>query len=307
MRVALPLQPRAYREKMVDYSSMRVLDVWYDRITESDFMEGAESAVVKQKVRRQLDENIGEARRKSVPEHLFPKLTRFEGGTPKIKDEPPLLFHPDEKLAPRLESEFRKALERYRRSLAEHLRVPFDRFSFCDLAVKVVGVGSVGSRCTVLLFMAAEDDPLFLQAKEARASVLEPYVGKSRHRSHGERVVVGQRLMQSASDLLLGWTVGADGRDYYLRQLRDMKTSFDVEAADSDLLSVYTRMCARALARAHARSGDAAMICGYLGSGTKFDDAIGEFAVEYADQNHKDYRAFVTAIKEGRIQVVVEE
>ena len=297
---------RAYREKMADYSSMRVFDVWYDRMTASDFMKEAESAVVKQKVRRQLDENIGEARRKSVPDHLFPKLTRFEGGMPKIKDEPPLLFHPDKKLAPGLDSEFRKTLERYRGSLAEHVRVLFDRFSFCDRAVKVVGVGSVGTRCTVLLFMAAEDDPLFLQAKEARASVLEPYLGKSAHRSHGERVVVGQRLMQSASDLLLGWTVGADGRDYYMRQLRDIKTSFDVEAADRDLLSVYTRMCARALARAHARSGDAAMIAGYLGSGTKFDDAIGEFAVEYADQNHKDYRAFLKAIKQGRIKAVVE-
>lgn len=158
----------------------------------------------------------------------------------------------------------------------------------------------------MLLFMAGENDPLILQAKEARASVLEPYAGKSLHGHHGERVVAGQRLMQSASDMMLGWAVGNDGRDYYVRQLRDMKASFNMEAADYDLLSIYSRMCARALARSHARSGDAAMIAGYLGSSTTFDDAIGEFAAEYADQNIKDYRAFTKAIKDGRIEVFLE-
>ena len=297
---------RAYRERVSDYSSMRVLDVWYDRIYQSHFMEDAQTAAVKQKVRKQMDHSLDEARRKGVPDYLFPKLVRYDGSVPKFKDEPPLLFHPDAELAPNLESGMRNVLERYRVTLPEHVRVVFDRFAYCDLAAKVVGVGSVGTRCVVMLFMAEENDSLILQAKEARASVLEPYVGKSEHDTHGERVVAGQRLMQSASDMMLGWTVGTDKRDYYVRQLRDMKASFNMEAADYDLLNVYARMCARALARSHARSGDAAMIAGYLGSSATFDEAIGEFAVEYADQNRNDYRAFTKAIKEGRIEIAVE-
>ena len=175
----------------------------------------------------------------------------------------------------------------YRETLPEHTRILFDRFHFFDLAFKVVGVGSVGTPCGVALFMASDDDPLFLQVKEARASVLEPYAGKSLHPNHGQRVVVGQRIMQAASDVFLGWTRGKNGRDVYFRQLRDMKMSAVIEDWDTDLLRQYARMCAHALARAHARSGDAAMISGYMGSGQTFDDAIGEFAVEYSDQNRE--------------------
>ena len=154
--------------------------------------------------------------------------------------------------------------------------------------------------------MAADDDPLFLQVKEARASVLEPYAGKSLHVNHGQRVVAGQRIMQSATDVFLGWTRLMNGRDVYVRQLRDMKMSAVIEGCDTKMLRNYARMCAHALARAHARSGDAAMIAGYMGSGQTFDDAIGEFAVEYADQNSKDYRAFTRAIQEKRIEAIVE-
>ena len=160
--------------------------------------------------------------------------------------------------------------------------------------------------CAICLFMAADDDPLFLQVKEARASVLEPYAGKSLHPNHGQRVVVGQRIMQTASDVFLGWTRGKNGRDVYVRQLRDMKMSAIIEDWDTGLLRQYGRMCAHALARAHARSGDAAMISGYMGSGQTFDDAIGEFAVEYADQTRSDYRAFVKAIRDKRIEAIVE-
>jgi Uncharacterized protein conserved in bacteria (DUF2252) len=167
-------------------------------------------------------------------------------------------------------------------------------------------VGSVGTFCAVGLFLAADDDPLFLQAKEANTSVLEPYVGKSLHHNHGQRVVVGQRLMQSASDIFLGWARGLNGRDFYFRQLRDMKISAIIEDWDFDLLRTYTKLCAWALARAHARAGDAAMISGYMGSSGTFDDAIGEFAVEYADQNERDYRAFVRAVREERIKAIVE-
>jgi uncharacterized protein (DUF2252 family) len=187
------------------------------------------------------------------------------------------------------------------------MRNLFDRFHFFDLAIKVVGVGSVGTFCAVSLFMASDDDPLFLQVKEARASVLEPYAGKSLHANHGQRVVAGQRIMQTASDVFLGWTRGASGRDFYVRQLRDMKLSAVIEDWDTGLLRQYARMCAHALARAHARSGDAALIAGYMGSGQTFCDAIGEFAVEYSDQNRSDYRAFLGAIREGRVEAQVED
>jgi uncharacterized protein (DUF2252 family) len=195
----------------------------------------------------------------------------------------------------------------YRDSLPEHTRTLFDRYHFFDYALKVVGVGSVGTVCGVGLFMAADDDPLFLQVKEARASVLEPYAGKSLHANQGQRVVAGQRLMQAASDVFLGWTRTKDGRDVYIRQLRDMKISAVIEDWDIGILRQYGRMCAHALARAHARSGDAAQMAGYMGSGQSFDDAVGEFAVEYADQNRRDFRAFTQAIREGRIQALIEE
>ena len=194
----------------------------------------------------------------------------------------------------------------YRESLPEHVRVLFDRFHYCDMAVKVVGVGSVGTMCTVALLMAADADPLFLQIKQANASVLEPYAGKSLHSNHGQRVVAGQRLMQSASDMFLGWSQGHRGRHFYVRQLRDMKLSAIVESFDEKMLQAYAEACGWALARAHARSGDAAMISGYMGSGNMFDEAIVDFAVDYADQAERDHKAFVKAVREGRVKAVVE-
>jgi uncharacterized protein (DUF2252 family) len=294
---------REYRERMADYASMRVLDVWYDRIDLQRYQDRTADPAVMEEVRKRMAERIAEAQRKNVPDHLFPKLVELQGTEHRIKDEPPLIFHPDEKLAPAVRSGFAEPLARYRESLPEHVRTLFDRFRFCDLAVKVVGVGSVGTNCSVMLFMAEENDPLFLQVKEARTSVLEPYAGKSLHANHGQRVIVGQRLMQSASDMFLGWTEGADGRHYYLRQLRDLKMSAVIEDWDFGLLRQYARMCAHALARAHARTGDAALISGYAGSGQTLDDAIADFAVAYSDQNRSDYRAFIKAIRQGRIEV----
>jgi len=209
-------------------------------------------------------------------------------------------------LAPGVESGFGEVIAAYRETLPEHVRTLFDRFHFFDMTMKVVGVGSVGTHCAIGLFMAADNDPLFLQVKEARASVLEPYAGKSLHANQGQRVVAGQRLMQTASDVFLGWTRGKGGRDVYIRQLRDVKMSAVIEDWDVALLRQYGRMCAHALARAHARSGDAAMISGYMGSGRVFDDAIGEFAVEYADQARSDHRAFVRAIRDRRIEAFIE-
>ena len=294
---------REYRERMTDYAAMRVLDVWYDRIDLQRYQDRSADPEVMEEVRKRMAERIADAQRKNVPDHLYPKLVELQGTEHRIKDEPPLLFHPDETIAPALRSGFAEPLARYRQSLPEHVRTLFDRFHFCDLAVKVVGVGSVGTNCSVMLFMAEENDPLFLQVKEARTSVLEPYAGKSLHANHGQRVIVGQRLMQSASDMFLGWTEGADGRHYYLRQLRDLKMSVVIEDWDFGLLRQYARMCAHALARAHARSGDAALISGYAGSGQTLDDAIADFAVAYSDQNRADYRAFIKAIRQGRIEV----
>lgn len=295
-----------YRERMADYASMRALDVWYDKIDMQKYEDRAGDPATVQAARKRIAARVEEAKRKTVPDHLYPKLVAMEGARPRIKDDPPLIFHPTEAMAPGLKSGYSAAIAQYRESLPEHTRTLFDRFHFFDLAFKVVGVGSVGTTCTVCLFMAADDDPLFLQVKEARASVLEPYAGKSLHRNHGQRVVVGQRIMQSATDVFLGWTRGMNGRDVYVRQLRDMKMSAVIEDCDGKMLRNYARMCARALARAHARSGDAATISGYMGSGQTFDDAIGEFAVEYADQNSKDYRAFTRAIQEKRIEAIVE-
>jgi hypothetical protein len=297
---------REYRERMHDYAWMRALDVWYDKIDLQKYKDRSGDPTVVEAARKRLAERIEAERRKTVADHLYPKLVSQEGTRPRIKDEPPLIFHPTEDLAPGFESGYEEAIASYRESLPEHVRKLFDRFHFVDLAIKVVGVGSVGTMCGVGLFMASDSDPLFLQVKEARASVLEPYAGKSLHPNHGQRVIAGQHIMQAASDVFLGWTRGKNGRDFYLRQLRDMKMSAIIEDWDTGMLRQYGRMCAHALARAHARSGDAAMIAGYMGSGQTFDDAIGEFATEYSAQNRQDYRAFIRAIREARIKVMIE-
>jgi uncharacterized protein (DUF2252 family) len=288
----------AYRERMTDYASMRALDVWYDRIDLDRVLKVLPSRAEVERVRQRVEQ----ARRKSLPESLFPKLVEHFGSAPRIKDEPPLIFHPTDTQAPGVRTGYAEALEGYRKSLPEHIRVLFDRFQLFDLAIKVVGVGSVGTYCALGLFMAADDDPIFLQVKEARRSVLEPYAGNSVHKNHGERVVAGQRLMQAASDIFLGWTRGV-----IVRQLRDAKISAVLEDWDLTTLKEFGKLCAWALARAHARSGDPAKIAGYLGSNTTFDDAVCEFAVEYADQNVRDYRGFVKGIREGRIPVASED
>jgi uncharacterized protein (DUF2252 family) len=295
----------SYRERMINYASMRALEVWYDFIDMERFAEEAEKETGEG--RERIERRIEQAQKKSTPELLFPKLAEHHGAVPQIKDEPPLIFHPTVEQAPGLRAGYREQIARYRESLPEHVRMLFDRFHFRDLAFKVVGVGSVGTMCGIALFMAADDDPIFLQIKEAKASVLGPYVGKSLHKNNGERIVVGQRLMQSASDMFLGWYRGEGGRDYYIRQLRDTKITAIIEDWDFKTLRAYGRLCAWALARAHARSGDAARIAGYMGSNSSFDDAVCEFAVEYADQNQRDYRTFIKAVREGRINVVIED
>ena len=212
---------RAYRERMADYGSMRALEVWYDMID----VERVLKEVAREEDRSRIARRIEKARAKSVPDYIFPKLADQQGTTPLIIDNPPLIFHPTREQAPGLVSGYSEAFAAFRESLPEHTRTLLDRYSFCDLAIKVVGVGSVGTWCGVALFLAADNDPIFLQVKEAKASVLEPYVDKSVHENHGQRVVVGQRLMQSASDIFLGWAQGLQGRHFYLRQFRGVKLS----------------------------------------------------------------------------------
>jgi uncharacterized protein (DUF2252 family) len=293
----------SYRERMAEYAFMKALDIWYDRI---DLKRAIDYLAVDEKSRARMVKRIEEARGRSVAENDFPKLAEHVGAKPRIKDNPPLIFHSAENKEDADSEELKAAWALYRESLPEHVRVLYDRFHYCDVAVKVVGVGSVGTLCMVALLMAADADPLFLQIKQANASVLEPYAGKSLHRNHGQRVVVGQRLMQSASDMFLGWSQGHRGRHFYVRQLRDMKLSAIVEGFDAELLRRYAQACAWALARAHARSGDGAMIAGYMGSGSIFDEAICDFAVDYADQAERDHKAFVKAIRDGRVNAVVE-
>jgi uncharacterized protein (DUF2252 family) len=288
----------AYRSDVARFAEMTILETWYAKITAADMLEEAKND---RKVLSLLQEGVQKAIH-STSEHVFHKITTSAGGELQIVDQPPLLFHPDS-------SEFdvkRDALpflESYRNSLARDRQVLFDRFRLVDVAHKVVGVGSVGTRCFILLFLGQQDDPLFLQVKEARASVLQSRVGTPLFSNNGERVVTGQRLMQAASDIFLGWTQASDGRDYYVRQLRDMKAAPDLIDHTPRILVGYGRWCGKALARAHAKAGDAATISGYLGTSSKFDEAIAAYALAYADQVEKDYESFRRGIHSGRFPV----
>lgn len=284
---------RSYREHIQAFADMRVLDVWYARIDESAFV------VPTVRPPSGLDTPSHSS------EELYGKLVDDSSGTPRIADKPPFVFHPDD---PEFIERVTKTFEHYGRSLSTDRRDLFERFSFVDAAYKVVGVGSVGTRCAAALFLASPGDPLFLQIKEARASVYERFVGKCGFSDHGERVVAGQHLMQAATDIFLGWGRADDGRDYYVRQLRDMKAGADVEHMNEDELERYAIVCGWALARAHAKGGGAAAsIAGYLGRSDVFDEALVTFAEAYADQNEHDHAELVTAVADGRIVAASQE
>jgi uncharacterized protein (DUF2252 family) len=292
---------RAYRESMLERVNLGVLESWYSQITLDDVREmlGSDEEGVER-----ID-SLEASARKRTHENVFAKLVSTQGNKVRIVDEPPLIYHPDDQVA--TQDVITKFLADYRETLPEERQMLFDRFSFADLALKVVGVGSVGTRCFIVLLLADLDDPLFLQVKEARKSVLEPYVPKVRgawkvHSHNGHRVVHGQRLMQAASDIFLGWaTSSIAGRDFYVRQLRDMKISALVEQQTPAMMRHYAKLCGMALARAHDKAGDAAMIAGYLGKSDAFDEAIGDYAEAYADQVEHDYAGFVTAIRSGKL------
>jgi uncharacterized protein (DUF2252 family) len=246
-----------------------------------------------------LARDMAKARHRTSLQALSQLAEPLDGGF-RIRDDPPLVTHvADPSLAERLHRFFHL----YRSTLQEDRRHLLERYRCVDYALKVVGVGSVGTRCYIALLTSdQEDDPLFLQVKEARPSVLEPHLAKSRYENQGHRVVIGQRLMQSASDIFLGWSRDPEA-DYYVRQLRDMKGAADLTAMTAADLADYAGLCGWTLARAHARSGDAALIAGYLGKSDKFDDAIAAFAKAYADQTERDYETFRAAVKQGRIEV----
>jgi len=283
----------AYRTRMAEYAGMRAMDVYYSRVDVAGIL-----AFVDKRARPFLQATVKSAHHHDAL-HELPKLTEVDAdGRRRIVDHPPLITH-----RPEVTTEVTAAaLAGYRDSIAEDRRVLFDRYELVDAALKVVGVGSVGlGAFAVLLLGGDEDDPLFLQVKQAEASVLERYLSPSTQPSHGARVVAGQRRLQAASDVLLGWTVGAQGRHWYVRQLQDQKGGAVVEAMTPDDLATWGELCGWALARGHARSGHPAEIAGYLGSDKAFDHAIGDFAAAYADQNDRDHAAFVAAIKAGRV------
>ena len=290
----------AYRESMRKRANTSVLEAWYSRVTLADVQSLAAKVGDTVDVGGRVKKKIAEAR-KQTHEHVFHSLTTPSRGLPRIVDQPPLIYH-SQLLN---ERDVALVLKQYRETLAEERRMLFDRFTLVDAAFKVVGVGSVGTRCIVMLLLAAPDDPLFLQFKEARPSVLERYTGHARVPHNGQRVVVGQRLMQSASDIFLGWCRGPRGRDAYVRQLRDMKVSADIETQPPKIMHAYATLCGLTLARAHDKAGDSAMIAGYLGSSDQFDEAIGDYAVAYADEVERDYRTFVRAVRSGRLKTDV--
>jgi len=299
---------RSYREAKRNFASMRTLDLWYARV-EVDELARSFSQQASSKDAKRLERDLAKARTKDSLK-AFAKLTHVVDGEPRIVSDPPLIVPVDELPDTGRQEIAREAIERlirdYRRTLTGDRRRLVERFRYVDAAHKVVGVGSVGTRAWIVLMLGRDvDDPLFLQAKEAGASVLEPYVGKSAYSNHGQRVVEGQRLIQSGSDILLGWIreKNADGvaHDFYVRQLWDAKGSASVETMTQPNLADYGRLCGWTLAKAHARSGDPIAIAAYLGKSDVFDRALAGFAEAYADQNERDHALLNEAVQERRV------
>ncbi|MFD0003005.1 DUF2252 domain-containing protein [Streptomyces sp. NPDC127178] len=299
---------RSYREAMIRFAGMGNLDIWYAKI-DADLLESLATGRLHKRGQKNLARAMAKARTRDSLQ-AFDKLTEMVDGEPRIAADPPLLI-PAGDLLPdvernALERQFRGLIERYGRTLASDRRVLLADYRLADVARKVVGVGSVGTRCWIFLLLGRDDqDPLFLQAKEADTSVLAEHVGTSRYRNQGERVVSGQRLMQATSDIFLGWerVDGIDGkqRDFYVRQLRDWKGIAMPERMRPKDMQAFGELCGVTLARAHARSGDRIAIASYLGSGDSFDRALATFAEAYADQNERDHQALVDAVHAGRL------
>jgi uncharacterized protein (DUF2252 family) len=284
---------------------MDTLDVWYYQFDAASMLAIADSMEERRKEQAVIDKARQQSSR-SVTSHA----TELVNGKLRIRDVPPLVYHVplssphDQK---QYDAQVRRFFADYRLTLSDDRRALFDRYELVDVAIRVVGIGSVGTRCYEALFMADGECPLFLQLKEARASVLEGYLTPSRFANHGQRVVNGQRLLQSASDIFLGWSkMRHTGNDFYVRQLRDMKGAFDFTTFDAEDLGEYAVSCAHALAHAMAKAGDPALLCGYAGKSSAFDEAIERFALAYAEQNEADWTVLKAAVKAGRIQAIRE-
>jgi len=307
-KIALASTAR-YRQEMRQLAGLTNLDVWYTQVDIQDFRARWDS-LLKDRQRKSVDKGLAKARTRDSMQELQ-KLTRIEDGQPRIISEPPVIVPIRDLLGELAEgvniaTELRGLVGKYRRTLQPDRRVLLEQYEVADLARKVVGVGSVGTRCWIVLMLGRDDsDPLFLQIKEAEESVLARFAGASRFNNEGERVVNGQRLMQAASDIFLGWQrfTGLDGiaRDFYVRQLRDWKFSVDVASMVPRGLRLYGELCGLTLARAHARSGDEIALAAYLGNSDVFENAIADFAGAYADQNERDFQAFNAAIASGRL------
>jgi uncharacterized protein (DUF2252 family) len=301
----------AYRVSMTRLAEMGELSIWYDRVDEKMLSDRLGPEATARQI-RQFEKTVAKAKMKDSS-RAFTKLTATVDGEPRIISDPPLIV-PVSELLPKDEvSQFtegmRTLLTDYRKTLPMERGRLFDRYRYVDLARKVVGVGSVGTRAWVILMIGRDSgDPLFLQAKEARPSVLEPFCGKSEFGNQGQRVVEGQKLMQASSDIFLGFlrTTGIDGkrRDFYIRQLWDWKTSAEVQSMLPSGMALYGQLCGWTLARAHARSGDSVAIASYLGTGDAFDRALTDFAEKYADQNAEDHQALIEAIESGRLEAI---
>jgi len=300
---------QAYRETMTKFAGMSALDVWYSQATQ-DEIKDLRAEEISEKDHKKAEKFAKKARGRNSAKELK-KIGYREDGKYRIKSEPPLLVPlrdlPQSDVPDKTSEILKQSLADYQSTIDDRMMVLLSRYELADIAVKVVGVGSVGTRCLIALFIGKDaGDPLFLQLKEANNSVLEEFLPASAYTTHGERVVRGQRLMQSSSDSFLGWTVGSQGHHYYWRQLKDMKGSADTEDYGKKRLANYGRLCGWTLARSHARSGDPVSIAAYMGSSGTFDAAVADFSVAYADQNESDYSAFKAAADAGKISVQQE-
>lgn len=304
-RKATAQSVQAYRDAMAEFAAMRYVDVWYDFLNVNDLRAGG--GVSAQNFARQLDRFERRSRSRTSLQALRKYAVEVDGEY-QIRSDPPVLFPlrdlPAEYDPSSLEASALGALENYKSTLNDDRRWLVDRYTPVDIGVKVVGVGSVGTRCLIILLEGRDrDDPLFLQAKEAPPSVLEEHLEPTPYENQGRRVVEGQRLVQAQSDVFLGWTSGRrEGRDFYVRQLRDWKGSVEIEGGKPAQLRFYARLCGQTLARGHARSGDPVAMGAYVGKGTVLDNAVTNFAETYAAQNLKDYQSFQDAIASGRLE-----
>jgi uncharacterized protein (DUF2252 family) len=294
---------RSYRTRMAEFAEMSPLKIWHANISSEKIIEMTTDAELKKRFKKRLEK----AASRSLVDEDFPKLANIDGQRTTIKDNPPLIYHHEDADIKKHYPQLLKAFNRYLDTLSDEKKLLLSNYKLHDYAAKVVGVGSVGTRCSILLSLTANNEPLFLQVKEARNSVLEGFAGKSKYLHRGQRVVAGQRLMQAASDMFLGWSDDGKGREYYIRQLRDMKIKPQVELFDQELMSTYADLCGWALARAHARSGKSAIISAYLGLSSRMDESVADFAASYALTNERDYRVLKKAVKDGVVEAYFEK